>query len=914
MANIFLSYKRKNHLAAVLIQDVLQNAGHDVWRDTDDIERGADWLDALEKAVKDCDILVSIVSREWQLDDTWVKTEFVYARELKKQIIPVIIDDIEVPFYMKTINVIFAKDDLNAGVKHLLDSIKKLSGTLPSRQNGGSNEGERNYIDRIIKEYVSRQIIYNPLSGKEYAEKGEAQIDNIIDAIMSLKQVVILGEPGAGKSTTLLHLRHQLAQNFLQNNGGPLPILVELGALQELTLQEYIEQQLNIDQEPTTKLTFEALQAQKRVVVLLDGLNEFPPSRITVLQQIKQFVRDAQESNTIIVVTCREQDYRNEELQLPLPDSHILYVRPLDYLQIHNFLQEYLGQDAGDDLFWQLAGKIAAESWQSFQNSVSANLNVFWLDEELEATQWGQDNIHWRTWVNHRRTDRTLLSLATNPYMLRLLILLYEEGEESRIPANRAILFQEVTRLWLIKEARERRVERTQITPVVNATIDKLARLSFNLQKQGKETTFDNQPVRLYLGDGNDIHYKLAVGANILRAQTLPGTYRNYDRQSNYAYSFTHQLFQEYFAAVFLQKEMSRVTAGELIWKGSWAKNWWSPSSWDETIVVLTGFFEDTTQVLNWLAKDNPILAMRCIDESGIPTSEELLSALKTQWVNDLTNERVYNDPIGRALLGRELGRRQWDNRPHTGCVDGLPDIDWKIIPAGDFKYQENDRVEGLPEFEISRFPITYAQYEAFWNDDGYLRREFWTEAGWDWLQEASTHQPLFGWGDQEWHISNHPIIGVTWYEAVAFCRWLEGWYKGYRVQLPTEYQWEKAARGENGLPFPYGNKVDYTKCNLEATSINRTSPVGIFPSGMSSYGVEDMCGNVWEWCLNNFDNITDTSEEISADQMDTIKRTLRGSSWYLERGGGRASARFRFFQHDYDDYTGFRVVRIKRT
>ena len=133
-----------------------------------------------------------------------------------------------------------------------------------------------------------------------------------------------------------------------------------------------------------------------------------------------------------------------------------------------------------------------------------------------------------------------------------------------------------------------------------------------------------------------------------------------------------------------------------------------------------------------------------------------------------------------------------------------------------------------LDEYHISKYEVTFAQYDVF-------------------CQETQRTFPL----DNGWGRGNQPVINVTWADASAFCVWLSQ-KTGKSINLPTEAQWEKAARGTEQLRYPWGNSPpDCNKANYNCDS--RTHPVGSHPEGISPYGVHDMAGNVAEWCRDNY-------------------------------------------------------------
>ncbi len=157
--------------------------------------------------------------------------------------------------------------------------------------------------------------------------------------------------------------------------------------------------------------------------------------------------------------------------------------------------------------------------------------------------------------------------------------------------------------------------------------------------------------------------------------------------------------------------------------------------------------------------------------------------------------------------------------------------IDMVLIPAGAFWMGSDDRHpdEGpkhrvtLPSFSIDRYEVTNADYRAHLTAIGGRTNEVWP--GGDFSPERA----------------NHPVANVTWHEAKAYCEW-----RGAR--LPTEAEWEKAARGTDGRTFPWGPDMDPKLANIAESHIGHTLPVGSFPEGRSPYGLYDMAGNVWEW------------------------------------------------------------------
>jgi formylglycine-generating enzyme required for sulfatase activity len=227
-----------------------------------------------------------------------------------------------------------------------------------------------------------------------------------------------------------------------------------------------------------------------------------------------------------------------------------------------------------------------------------------------------------------------------------------------------------------------------------------------------------------------------------------------------------------------------------------------------------------------------------------------------------------------------------------------LPDIEWVEIPGGEFVYGEgkDQRTLSLDTFYMARYLVTNMQYQAFIDAGGYDDDRWW--------YDIKRPKP----DESRWPQSNRPRTDVDWYEAVAFCRWLSAQLR-YEVRLPTEQEWEKAARGADGRLYPWGNNYLAGYANVDDKSqggdnLEQPTAVGMYPHGASPYSVQDISGNVWQWCLNKFDN----PEDITIDSSDKM-RALRGGSWFLGPGGARATYRDRDYPGPRHFDGGFRLL-----
>ena len=275
--------------------------------------------------------------------------------------------------------------------------------------------------------------------------------------------------------------------------------------------------------------------------------------------------------------------------------------------------------------------------------------------------------------------------------------------------------------------------------------------------------------------------------------------------------------------------------------------------------------------------------------------------------------------PAARIPAWVEAARQLHRQRSGQGDSSNSASVptDMVLIPAGDFQMGSNDseafndekqvHIVYVDAFYMDIYEVTNTRYKAF------------VDANPQWQKDNIPHKYHNGdylrcWRGNSYPSGkgNHPVVYVSWYAAMAYAQWA-----GKR--LPTEAEWEKAARGGlAGQKYPWGNDTDTTKANYDK-EIGDTTPVGSYaPNG---YGLYDMAGNVWEWCVDAYERnfyarsarrnpVADwVGKDFARVQSDT-ERVLRGGSWDIAAPGLRAANRDRFTPADPDADIGFRCAR----
>jgi formylglycine-generating enzyme required for sulfatase activity len=263
--------------------------------------------------------------------------------------------------------------------------------------------------------------------------------------------------------------------------------------------------------------------------------------------------------------------------------------------------------------------------------------------------------------------------------------------------------------------------------------------------------------------------------------------------------------------------------------------------------------------------------------------------SLRADPIGSLT---LYKASIRAIRFSQSLRAVQTHYETMVGSAAGWETLRQDIIMAGDMIYipggpfemgkrnngdnETKNEIVDLPGFYIDRYEVTNAHYKEF-------------------VDATGTTPPLH-WvnGKIPAGLEKHPVVHVSWFDAEAYAKWA-----GKR--LPTSTEWEKAARGTDVRTYPWGNEFEPLYCNWDGTGIRATTPVGTFPLGRSFYGVDDMAGNVWEWCQDSYKGARD--------------RIIRGGSWQTTEKDKKALRCFNFSWNPAnakDKTLGFRCVRSK--
>ena len=736
-----------------------------------------------------------------------------------------------------------------------------------------------------------------------------------LEAVVKNRRLVLLGDPGGGKSTLVNHLAHCLAgsrveggldlaghlptwpdgqktlpvliilRDFAAQLPDPLPDKAEAHHMWGFIVSRLAAQNLDFAAEPIRQ----HLEAGDGLL-LFDGLDEVagPARRAFVRDAVATFV-DRYELNRCLI-TCRTLSYqppaRPHEPDLRLPAAfHSFELAPFDEDKIDRFIRAW---------YTELAHLGAVRD----QDSAG-------LIEKLSLAV--------------RRPD--LWRLAANPLLLTVMALVHTH--QGRLPDARALLYEETIDILLwrweeIKAGGGKSIPRLrQLLLAAERSDTDLKRVLWQLAFEAHAETDPQaeadtlagigelklQKALAALNDGDRTWADQMIQAMKLRAGLLL-------ERAPEVFTFPHRTFQEYLAGAYLsaQADFAR-RATDLAAEGF---------LWREVILLAVGrliyHIGDRDKPLALVSELCPArpgpgettwrqawLAGEVLLEMGRPrltdsaTGRDLLERVQNRLAALLSGGHL--SPRERAEAGDVLAHLG-DPRPGVGLrPDGLPDIEWCEVPEGEFIMGEGSSAHlvTLSAFAISRYPVTNAQFDAFVKGGGYVNESFWGEAktiGY-WRDGAfkgnyddEPRQEPYNFGSP-FTISNHPSVGISWFEALAYCRWLTIQMRltklierGQSVRLPTEAEWEKSARSDDERSYPWGEGIDPNRSNFDQTGIYVTSPIGCFPRGQSLYGCHDMAGSIWEWVQSSYSNYPYSSKDGRESLEGAVQRVLRGGSF----------------------------------
>jgi len=804
---------------------------------------------------------------------------------------------------------------LNAYLNSIIATCSKLKTEtiLPGRAKPGSEplQLDRVYIDlnidlRVPQRMSLAEYLAAARKGREPLEREQMQREEktrlvpVLEALALHPKLVLLGVAGSGKSTFASYVALSLAQarsgdaTALQRLGpcrdlGPLlPVRVILREFADALpagldkgraghLWNFIETELERSGSPSgTARLLRNIAQGTGALFLLDGLDEAreQTTRVRILEAVAEFMSTAGQHNRFLL-TARPYAWE-------------------DFKQSDSARSQSPAAVAQMPVAYRLADFEPDQINAFIDRWFPAVHTSGWLDEKAAADKTAN--------LKQAVQRKDLQPLARNPLLLTLMASLLVGRE--RLPDDRTKLYHEAVELLLQRWNEPTKMDCGLLNALdiaglavehLRGAIERVALAAHAAQTGGKpladipESDLKNE-LRPLLGN-SDAKAELVLDYIEKRAGLLlcQGA-----RNGQRLYNFPHLTFQEFLAGCCLEKrrdfEQETVRLAET----------GAPEHWHEVF----RFAARRATASRGVPAADALVHHQDVDRRPVPPTErdwrramlaaEQLLEIGLPDVNSVPDQCVVRErvagwlaalieqspqPVTRRAEAGVLLAKLGDPRPGVGvAANGLPDIDWIEIPPGQFvmgsRQGETRWADERPQFvcdviiepyQISRYPITVAQYGCFVKAGGYTTDKYWTNAGLKWRRDNNVTGPEDY--QEVFQTANHPRVGVSWFEAAAFCNWLAE-MTGLKIALPTEAQWERAARGTDGRKYPWGDEEECKqRCNMGETGIGHTSAVGLFPTGDAECGAADMAGNVWEWCENKYKE----GEEW---------RVLRGASW----------------------------------
>lgn len=816
--------------------------------------------------------------------------------------------------------------------------------------------------------------------------------------------LLITGGPGSGKSTFVKHMAYLLATAAQSqdadtvlarlkpwSHGALLPLYVELRSVAAYAAEHKMNQgTVRLFKQVLADLltqwgvgsAWDALHrtlenGKTPAILLLDGLDEVSTAqRKLLVEMVNALAADPAYRRHRIIVTCRPYAYYD------MPADHRL--RHLTEVTLAPFSQEQVNR--------------FVENW--YRRLSTGERPTFSADE----AQARRKDLH----AAVRRRDHR--SLARRPILLTMMVQLhtfkgrlpddrvrlYKESVDLLLTRwNTRTHDQPSLREFLdLPDLKDENIEKALYEVAYRAhAAEPGQRASDAGDSSGDSDGDQDEPsaditegdlrtwIRPYLG-GSDQHAGRFIQYIRKRAGLLV-------RHKSEAYTFPHRSLQEYLAACHLTRSDDvdyRVDAAALVRADA--------TRWREVFVLAAGYEQRYGKTSNAVAAVSELCPLACPVErvAAAVAAEvgggEMVSA--AHWTHaqiageallEIGGEETRRSENGRALWARVQGwlaqlveqPRQPPARVRTAASvtlaklgDPRPEVtdplamEFCCVPAGTFLMGEDEEQQYTHDLDytywISRFPVTNAQFKAFMDAGGYADPRWWPEARqagfWkdgkarDWRSDDFGRTAPYDYG-KPFTLPNHPVVGVTWYAALAFVHWLETHYRNagilptnLHLHLPNEPEWEKAARGglrlapptvlpigavrtaawpvpdrDNDRParrYPWGDDPDPDRANCEGSEIGATNAAGCFAFGASVYGVEELGGGVWEWTRTLWGkehpyDAQDGREKLMA--IDIVSRVLRGGSFYAKSSSVGCGVRSGSNPYSEDRSLGFRVV-----
>ena len=693
--------------------------------------------------------------------------------------------------------------------------------------------------------------------------------------------LVVLGDPGSGKTTLLKYLALCLASPKPPRETGikpgRVPVFLPLRYVRDFT--KPIEEALGVfypmAQWELPADFFRRLLDSEPCLILLDGLDEVATAEKR--KKALEWVENERQRGRghPILVTSRFAGYKGTT-RLP---SNYLELRVSDFndQDVEKFIRQW---------YHQVEAKQRSDS-------------PHWHDEARRLS----DDLH----GSLRKPENANLSeLAHNPLMLQIICLVHRS--QGSMPKRRTELYEACIKVLL-----EYWDKAKELDIYLNATEARrvLRPLALWLHEEEGRTYADEEDVKRILlphlaqmkRELKDVEQQLDRLLTSVRDRS--GLFVGFDIAR---YGFQHLSFQEFLAAEEIAKRGEHERLVE-----TFGQTWWR-----EPTLLAVGLDDPQFQeaffeaLLKSEGFPNSLqLALDCVREALAPTMAPFIQALK--------NEKLpLRNRNGCALLLRELGGPEAVRALETVVDESLPELasvaadalvqlgaaagaqvvgkdgsELIAIPAGEFLMgtdrggQDHERPQRrvrLDAYQIARHPVTNAQYRRF--------------------IEATKHREPYYWDDKHYNKPNQPVVGVTWEDAQAYCEWAG-------LRLPTEAEWEKAARGTDGRTWPWGDELpDEGKCNFN-NNVDAPTEIASYPDSASPYGCHDMAGNVWEWCSDWYGDYRRDETRNPEGPNKGSSRILRGGAYWSDTDGVRCASRLWFHPvYGYDFSFGFRCAR----